>query len=343
MWATPGNRHPPPGEASARNGQWQPSHPVLLGQSPADKSTNFRRAPTLWLAVSRANFGFSVGNFRVWVVSDGTYTYPSPATTLFIDAPPDRLRARLAERGIDLDGWSQFVSDYSCLLVDTGRERVLIDTGGGRLSGSTGKLLANLEAIGVSSNSIGTIILTHAHSDHTGGNVDSAGRSAFPASRFKMTRTEWDYWTSAPDLSRLRIPIHIQRVLANVGHDYLEPIRSQVDLIAPNAEVVPGIELVDTAGHTPGHVAVDVSSRGEHLLFVSDAILHPLHIEEPGWNASVDVSPEDATESRRRLLRRAVAERALVHGFHFAFPGLGRVTPVGEGWSWKPLTSPEGI
>lgn len=291
------------------------------------------------LAVTGAVFGFPLGDFRLWVVSDGSYSYPSPATTFFLDAPKDRLRAKLRGRGIDLDRWSEFVSDYSCLLVDTGRRRVLIDTGGGRLSPSTGKLRTHLEAVGIPPDRVETVVLTHAHSDHAGGNIDGSGRSAFPASRFTMARAEWDYWTSGPDLSRLRIPAHLQRVLANVGRDYLEPIRSQLDLVDPNVEIVPGIELVGTPGHTPGHVAVDVSSKGEHLLYVSDAILHTLHIEEPDWNASVDISPREAAESRRLLLRRAVDERALVHGFHFPFPGLGRVELSADGWSWKPLGS----
>lgn len=284
-------------------------------------------------------FEFYLGDFRVWVVSDGSYTYRDPATTFFIDAPTDHLRLKMRERGIDLDRWFEFVSDYSCLLIDTGPRKVLIDTGGGRLSASTGELSANLEALGMTPDRVDTIVLTHAHPDHAGGNVDVTGRSAFPASRFTMALAEWDYWTSRPDLSRLRISAHLQQVLANIGRDYLEPIRSQVDLVTPDVEVVPGITLLGTPGHTPGHVAVDISSRGEHLLDVSDAILHTLHVEEPGWNASVDLSPNDAAESRRRLLHRAVAEHALVHGFHFPFPGLGRVEPLGEGFTWKPLTS----
>jgi len=290
--------------------------------------------------MSGSGYRFRLGDFRCVVVSDGAYTYPNPARTFFIDAPKERLREKLLAQEIQLDEWTEFVSDYSCLLVDTGMHRVLIDTGGGALSTTTGKLRTNLQALGFRPEDIDTVVLTHAHSDHIGGNVGSDGRPAFPSSRFKIARAEWDFWTAEPDLSRLRIPANIQKVLASVGRAHLLPIRAQVDLIEPGEEIEPGILSVATSGHTPGHLAIDVSSQGEHLLYVSDAILHPLHIEEPDWNASLDIAPNEAAESRRRLLRLATSERALVHGFHFPFPGLGRVEPAGEGWSWKPLAIP---
>ncbi len=283
-----------------------------------------------------ASYEFRLGSFRCVVVSDGTYTYANPALTFFLDAPEERLREKLLANGVRLDRWTEFVSDYSCLLVDTGSRRVLIDTGGGALSSTTGKLRANLRSLGLPPEDIDTVILTHAHSDHVGGNLGPDGRPAFPAARYKIARSEWEFWTAEPDLSRLRIPAHLQKVLASVGRSHLLPLRGQVDLIEPGEEIEPGVRSVDSSGHTPGHLAVDVSSQGEHLLYVSDAILHPLHIEEPDWSAAVDVSPTEAAEARRRLLRRASSQHALVHGFHFPFPGLGHVGPVGEAWRWTP-------
>ncbi len=284
-----------------------------------------------------AVYRFRLGDLRCAAVSDGAYAYPQPATTFFIDAPKEQLRTKLIGRGIRLDDWGEFVSDYSCLLVQSDSHRVLIDTGGGALSTTTGRLRQSLLTTGIRPEDIDTVVLTHAHSDHSGGNVGPDGRPAFPASRFKIARAEWEFWTGAPDLSKLRVPAHIQKVLANVGRDYLLPIQDQVDFVEPGEEIAPGIRAIDTSGHTPGHMAIDVASRGEHLLYVSDAILHPIHIEEPEWNAAVDIHPEKAAKARRELLELATSETALVHGFHFPFPGLGHVEPSGAGWTWKPL------
>ena len=82
------------------------------------------------------------------------------------------------------------------------------------------------------------------------------------------------------------------------------------------------MDVVHCPGHTPGHMAVAVASSGEKLLYISDAALHAIHLEQPGWYAAVDVAPKQARASRRRLAERAAAERALIQAFHFPFPGL---------------------
>jgi glyoxylase-like metal-dependent hydrolase (beta-lactamase superfamily II) len=84
-------------------------------------------------------------------------------------------------------------------------------------------------------------------------------------------------------------------------------------------------------------LAVAISSGGEQLLYISDAALHPIHVEQPDWYAVVDFAPQQVVTTRRRLLNRAAAEKALVLAFHFPFPGLGHVVQKGEGWQWQPI------
>jgi len=90
-------------------------------------------------------------------------------------------------------------------------------------------------------------------------------------------------------------------------------------------------------GHTPGHMALTTSSGGEQLLYISDAVLHPIHLEHPEWYAAVDFTPEQVVATRCRLLNMATVERAMVLAFHFPFPGLGHVVQKGEGWKWHPI------
>ena len=68
-----------------------------------------------------------------------------------------------------------------------------------------------------------------------------------------------------------------------------------------------------------------ISSSREQLLCISDLALHPLHLEEPGWVAAVDMLPDQLVGTRRALFARAAADKCRVMAFHFPFPGLGRV------------------
>jgi glyoxylase-like metal-dependent hydrolase (beta-lactamase superfamily II) len=83
---------------------------------------------------------------------------------------------------------------------------------------------------------------------------------------------------------------------------------------------------------------VFVSSAAERLLYISDTVFHPLHLEHPDWVPIYDIVPEHAAASKRRILNLAAEEKALVIGQHFPpFPSLGCVVKKGEGWQWQPI------
>jgi hypothetical protein len=84
-------------------------------------------------------------------------------------------------------------------------------------------------------------------------------------------------------------------------------------------------------------MAVNVSSEDERLLCVGDAMLHPIHVEQPSWHTLVDVSPTHVEATRRALFYRAMEEKALVLAFHFPFPGLGRLIQKKEQYHWQPI------
>jgi glyoxylase-like metal-dependent hydrolase (beta-lactamase superfamily II) len=281
---------------------------------------------------------FKIGAFNCTVVSDGTFTYkpptfPPPITFLFANAQKEDLIKTVHKHNLDPEKWTEWTSPYLCLVINTGENIVLVDTGADGLGPNTGKLLQNLQINEISPGDIDTVILTHGHPDHIGGNTTSGGKSAFPDARFVMWKDEWDFWNS--DEAELRLE-HGKEVLLGFARSNLPPIRDQVDLVEHETEIVPGIRAIAAPGHTPGHMALSVSSWGENLLCVSDAFLHPIHVEQPEWYSIVDFSPERVVDTRRRLLGMAAREKALVFAFHFAFPGLGFATWSEEGWRWQP-------
>lgn len=285
-------------------------------------------------------YPFKVGNYECMAVNDGNVTYippmfPPPATLLFTNASGVELEKALREHNIDPQQWTEWESPFTCLVVKTGSHLVLVDTGGDGVTPTSGHLIPNLKTGGISPEDIDTVIITHGHPDHIGGNTDSEGKPAFRNARYVMMRDEWDFWTSGQ--AEQRINEHTRETLMKYARENLPPIKGQLDLVDDGAEIVPGIEAIATPGHTPGHMVLAITSGGEQLLCIADLVFHPIHLQHPEWFAAVDISREQVAATRRRLLDRAASDKSLVLAFHFPFPGLGHVVPKGDVWQWRPL------
>lgn len=281
-------------------------------------------------------YPFKVGDFECFAINDGNFTYEPPliappAEFLFANAPKELLKEALNEHGIQPEEWMAFVSPFTCVMVNTGRHKVLVDTGADGLTPNTGKLLGNLHVMGIEADDIDTVILTHAHDDHIGGNTNAEGKPAFRKARYVMWGEEWTFWTSEEP----------EALYKNEDFTFIRknllPVQRQLHLLDHEMEIVPGIGAVPAPGHTLGHMAVSVSSNGGRLLCISDAFLHPIHIEHPEWHAAHEVASEQIIKTRHFLLNKAATEKALMLAFHFPFPGLGHVVRRGTGWQWQPI------
>lgn len=273
---------------------------------------------------------FTVGEIQCVAISDGTFPYP---TEWFSNVPQEQVEDSLRDHDLPLN---QVVSPYTCLLVKTGKEKILIDTGADGLAPTTGNLLKNLKAEGIAPDEITTVLLTHAHPDHIGGVLDAEGEPAFPNARYLMARTEWDFWTARPNLQGTGMDVHMKELLLNCALKNLPPLKPQMELLNAEKEIAPGIHAIPAPGHTPGHIALVISSAREELLHIADSALHPIHLEHPAWRNVFDLSEDGAVMTRQRLLDRAAADNMNVLAYHFPFPGLGRVTSSGNAWRWEP-------
>lgn len=287
-------------------------------------------------------YPFKVGAFECMAVSDGTLTYappafPPPANLLFHNAPKERLEQVLRRHNIQPESWDKWISPYICLLVNTGDHRVLIDTGAGGFAPNTGKLLQNLEAGGIGPATVDMVILTHCHPDHIGGIISDEGALAFPNARYAIWKEEWDFWTSGE--AETKLDEHVREVLLNFARRNLPPIRDRLVPVEQEREILPGIRAFPASGHTPGQMALVISSRGDQLMYISDTALHPIHVEEPEWCAAVDFAPDQVVSARRRVFNLASTENTLVLAFHFPFPGLGHIVRKGDGWEWQPIST----
>lgn len=285
-------------------------------------------------------YSFTVGSFRCMAVNDGFHTYsppgfPPPAVLLCANAPPEQLKQVLVAYNINLDNWTEWVSPYICLVIDTGSQLILVDTGADGLTPETGKLVPNLESEGITPGDIDIVVLTHGHPDHIGGNVDAGGKPVFHNARHVILREEWNFWTT--DRAEKTLDEHSSEVLLKTARENLPPIQEQIDLVDHETEISAGITALWMPGHTPGHMVLNIQSDDKQLLCVADTVLHPIHLQHPEWFSVFDVLPEQIVVTRRDLLNKAMIEKTMVLAFHFPFPGLGYVVPQGEAWEWQPI------
>ena len=275
------------------------------------------------------SYRFEVGAIGCTVLSDGYISYRTE--WIFPNLRPDRLAAsRLPQ--------SSVVSPYTCVLIQSGRHVVLVDTGAGDSARTSGALAARLEMEGIRPRDVNTVVLSHAHSDHIGGAVDSFGRPVFHNARHVIAEAEWNFWTGRrTDLGSLNLPDDLKGTMDFTARRSLGALRFQVEPVEGETEIVPGIRVSPAPGHTPGHLAVLISSQGRHLLNIGDAAAHPLHLEEPDLENAFDLARDRARQTRRELLDRAAAEAMGVMAFHFPFPSVGTVSArASGGWDWTP-------
>ena len=197
--------------------------------------------------------------------------------------------------------------------------------------------MAALSAEGIAPEDIDIVLITHLHSDHFGGAIDADGALAFPNASYLINAVEREFWASEPTLDELVVPDEFKQVFRQAAVDALTALGSAPEQIAPGDEIAPGITVVDAKGHTPGHLAVEVSSDGEGLLHIVDAAHVPeIHLAHPDWFMVADNYPAWSVTTRKALFDRAAEENLLVATYHFPFPGLGRVTKDEIGWIWTP-------
>jgi len=280
----------------------------------------------------RALHRFHVGGMRVTMIDDARFTFPAPA---FAANQPEGAAASFLTR-FGLPG--DFVSLHMQVsLIETGGAKVLLDTGMGGVTfpgnePDNGRLIAGLQAVGVTPADIDAVILSHGHPDHLGG-CSVGGDPAFPNATYHMPPEELEFWTQKPG-DEANFP----NFMLGVGNAQLAPIRDRIKPYKDGEEVVPGVTAVSAPGHTLAHHAFMLHDGGERLLHLVDVAVHYLvGTEQPDWALAVEMNPEQAFETRRRLFRQSAEERLLVAGYHFPFPGIGRIVEQGAAWRFVPM------
>lgn len=276
-------------------------------------------------------YRMKLGNFELTALSDGTIPLPLPELYTNTDAEDARRALAAAFMGTPTD------TSVNAFLVNTGDRLVLIDAGtGAYLDGALGELAANLEAAGYKADQIDDIILTHIHTDHSGG-LTVKGKPVFANATVHVNKREHDFWMETPGESR---PANVPLSYFVEAHESLGPYAEagRVRTFADNAGILPGIGSILRAGHTPGHSSIVVESAGAKIVFWGD-ITHGnvLQFDEPDVAIQFDTDQAEAIRAREAAFADATDGKYLVAGAHIAFPGIGHVRRDATNYEWVPV------
>jgi glyoxylase-like metal-dependent hydrolase (beta-lactamase superfamily II) len=269
-----------------------------------------------------------VGDIRLTWVPDGEGIFS--ATGFLTPSTDDEWRSRHSDH-IDAD--VKMVVSLGGMLVQTPSSNVLVDVGIGAHRFDTpigysagGEFLNSLARTGVTPEQIDAIVFTHLHLDHvgwTGEEGDQGYRLRFPNARIVMHPDEWSFWEGKDD--------HIGMPLESMEKPIVE--RGALELLSGDREIVPGLNLVHTPGHTPGHASVVVTSGDERVYVLGDVFHSPAQVEDT-WVCFADTHPDAMRSTREAILKELQLPGTLTAGTHFPNTIFGRVVPVERKLHW---------
>lgn len=267
-----------------------------------------------------------LGEFDIHAISDGAFKLDGGQ--MFAVVP----RA-LWERRLKPDDCNRVLLGLTCLLVQTGKHTVLIETGIGDkfdakrediygVDHRGASLPAGLARLGVQPADVDVVINTHLHFDHCGWNARrDEGRLVpmFPRARYFVQRGEWDHACQPNERDR-----------GSFVQEFFLPAEKQTEFLDGDAEILPGIRVEVLPGHTQYMQGVRVSSGGEQAYFISDLVPTAAHLPY-AWMMSFDLYPLETLANKKRLLPKLAAEGALV------------VFPHDPSMPWTRLAERDGI
>ncbi|AJC79775.1 metallo-beta-lactamase family hydrolase protein [Rhizobium etli bv. phaseoli str. IE4803] len=280
-------------------------------------SAAFAAATALPPEVFAASFhNFEHGAFDITVVSDGFITLPPEV--LLPDARPEERADFLKRIG---GGEKGAAVQANIPLIRHGDDLILIDNGSGtNFQPTAGKLADNLRSLGVSPSQITKVVFTHVHPDHSGATTTIDGNVLYPNAQYYVSQDEWDFWTDQEFDARRPAALH---GFAKGARRDLFAVEDRITRVRAGDEIVSGMSVVDTPGHTPGHVSVELKGR-DNLLITGDACTNDtIFFARPDWHFGFDTDTKVALASRQRLLDRAASEKLKLLGYHWTYPGVG--------------------
>jgi glyoxylase-like metal-dependent hydrolase (beta-lactamase superfamily II) len=282
-------------------------------------------------------YRYKIGDIEVTVITEGARTFPLP-DNFVVNQSKEEVNKALEAAYMPRDKMTIY---FAPIVVNTSGKLVLIDTGYGdkmytQSKGAAGQLANNLAAAGMNAGAIDTVVISHYHQDHVDGLLRADGGLSFPNAEILVPAAEHKFWMDDGEMSRAPKG-RMEQLFQNNRRIFAGEVSKRLRTYEWDKEVAPGVTAISTPGHTPGHTSFVIAAGSGKVFVQSDVTNNPaLFVRHPGWHAVFDQIPQQAEVTRRKVYDMLVAEKLMVQGFHFPFPGLGHIEKDGEGYRVVP-------
>jgi glyoxylase-like metal-dependent hydrolase (beta-lactamase superfamily II) len=234
----------------------------------------------------------------------------------------------------------RIVGSVAGFLVNADGKLILIDAGAGDYwhSEILGRLAKNLVASGYRPEQVDLVLLTHLHADHAAGITSLDGKRIYPNAEIRVAKSDADFWLSE-EIAK-KAPADAKEffdIARKIAAPYISAGKWRT--FEGREEFVPGVRAYSIPGHTAGHTAYEISSKGETLLVWGDVVhLAAVQLPKPEIGIVYDSDGPAAIKARLTLLKDLATKHTLIAGAHMPFPGIGRIRHDGAGYDWSPVS-----
>lgn len=268
----------------------------------------------------------TVGDFKITYLNDGgAYVVPEAMYPASAEAGWGDYERLLADDG-------RVVVSIGGFLIETGDQKIIMDLGFGPQTVEFpgfgpfigGKFLESLAETGVKPEEITDVVFSHLHLDHVGWTSNN-GALTFPNAKHMATKADWDFWIK----DESGMGMHPEAVVPF--------LQEHLTFITAGHEIAPGMTVLDTPGHTPGHISFHITAGDQEVYLITDLLHCEVQFYEEDWHVPFDIDPAQGKATREAIYPKLAKDNVLVADGHFADHVFGTIT-MGE--NGRPLWHP---
>lgn len=274
-------------------------------------------------------YTFKLGAYDITVISDGTV--PQDLHVLLKGAAPQQVDGLLNQVHLH----NPVEASINVFLINTGKKFILVDTGAGDFFGKGfgGKFGERLGKLGLKPEDISDILITHIHTDHTGGLVHE-GKAVFPNANIYVGKADIDFFLNPENKNGVN---GYDKAYFEQAQTAMQPYVAlgHVKPLSGKQKILTDFNGYPTPGHTPGHYYYRLESQGQSITFIGDSVhVEAVQFPKPDITITYDVDQPAAAKQRLTQFEQLAKSKAMIAAPHLPYPGIGYINAQPTGFAF---------